>query len=126
MNNRILLVDDDLDIATSLKIGLGDHDFIVSIYNDPKIALSEFKEGLYDLLLTDIRMPGISGTELYEKMKRIDDKIKVCFITGFQEYYQELEKALPGLELHRCYILKPITISDLVEKIKTILEPDIS
>ena len=124
MNRKILLVDDDVDITTSFKIGLGDHDFIVSIYNDPKIALSEFKHGLYDLLLTDIRMPGMSGTELYEKMKRIDDKIKVCFITGFQEYYLELEKALPGLDLHRCYILKPITISDLVEKIKAILEPE--
>lgn len=122
MNKRVLLVDDDLDITTPFKIGLEGYNFTVSTYNDPKIALSEFKENMYDLLLTDIRMPGMSGTELYEKIKRIDNKIKVCFITGFQEYYPELEKALPGLDLHKCYILKPITISDLEEKIKTILE----
>jgi two-component SAPR family response regulator len=64
----------------------------------------------------------MSGLELYHKIKEIDNEIKVCFITGFQEYYPELEKALPRLDLHKCYILKPITISDLVEKIKAIME----
>lgn len=124
MKKRILIVDDDVDITTPFKFGLEGYDFRVSAYNDPKIALSEFKENLYDLLLTDIRMPGMSGIELYEKVKKIDDKIKACFITGFQEYYPELEKALPGLDLHKCYILKPVTIPDLVEKVKAILEPE--
>lgn len=122
MNKRILLVDDDVDITTSFNVGLLKYGFTVSVCNDPKIALSEFKENVYDLLLTDIRMPGMSGLELYEKVKKIDNKIKVCFITGFQEYYPELEKALPKLDLHKCYILKPVTISDLVEKINAILE----
>ena len=124
MNKRILLVDDDVDITTSFKIGLDGYSLTVSIYNDPKIALSEFKEDTYDLLLTDIRMPGMSGIELYQKVKKIDDKIKVCFITGFEEYYPELERTLPGLDLHKCYILKPITVSDLVEKIRSILNPE--
>ena len=119
-----MLVDDDLDITTSFKIGLVRYSFTVSIYNDPKTALSEFKEDTYDLLLSDIRMPGMSGIELYEKVKKIDDKIKVCFITGFQEYYLDLERALPGLNLHKCNTLKPVTIADLVEKIKAILDPE--
>jgi two-component SAPR family response regulator len=66
----------------------------------------------------------MSGLELYEKIKQIDDKIKVCFITAFDEYYGELSRAFPTLNLHKCYIRKPITISDLAEKINAILDQD--
>jgi two-component system, OmpR family, response regulator ChvI len=62
-----------------------------------------------------------NGLELYEKIKQVDDRIEVCFITAFDEYYGQLGKAFPKLDLQRCYLLKPITISDLVERIKTIL-----
>lgn len=51
MNKRILLVDDDVDITTSFQNRLHGYGFTLSIYNDPKAALSEFKEGLYDQLL---------------------------------------------------------------------------
>jgi len=118
---RILLVDDESDITLSLKLGLEQHGFRVSAYNDPVLALSEFKAGLYDLLIADVRMPGMSGLELYEKIRQIDDRIEVCFITAFDEYYGQLGKAFPKLDLQRCYMLKPITLSDLVERIKTIL-----
>ena len=118
---RILVVDDESDITTSFKLGLEQNGFRVSTYNDPALALSEFKAGLYHLLIADIRMPGMSGLELYEKIKQIDDRIEVCFITAFDEYYGQLGKAFPKLDLQRCYLLKPITISDLVERIKMIL-----
>jgi DNA-binding response OmpR family regulator len=119
---RILIVDDESDITTSFKFGLEQYGFMVSTYNDPVLALSEFKAGLYDLLLADIRMPGMSGLELYEKIKQIDPRIEVCFITAFDEYYGQLGKAFPKLDLQRCYLLKPITIANLVERIKTILD----
>src|SRR6266487_1990535 len=92
---RILLVD-----ASSFKIGLEQYGFKVTTYNDPVLALSEFKIALFDLLLVDIRMPGMTGLELYEKIKNIDHKIEVCFI------------------------LKPIAISELAKKINTILNVD--
>ena len=114
-------MDDESDITTSLKFGLEQHGFRVHTYNDSVSALSEFKAGLFDLLLADIRMPGMSGLELYEKIKQIDYRIEVCFITAFDEYYGQLGKAFPKLDLQRCYLLKPITISNLAERIKTIL-----
>jgi DNA-binding response OmpR family regulator len=121
LNKRILIVDDESDITLPLKLGLEKYGFRVSTYNESVSALSEFKADLYDLLIADIRMPGMSGLELYEKIKQIDDRIEVCFMTAFDEYYGQLGKAFPKLDLQRCYLLKPITISDLVERIKTIL-----
>ena len=69
-SRRILLVDDDVDISTSLKIGLEDNGFIVDAFNDPLLALSNFKPGIYDLLLFDIRMPQLGSFDLYDKRKK--------------------------------------------------------
>jgi DNA-binding response OmpR family regulator len=68
--SRILLVDDDVDITTSLKIGLEDNGFVVDTFNDPLLALSNFKPAIYDFLLFDIRMPQLGGFDLYDKIKK--------------------------------------------------------
>jgi two-component system response regulator ChvI len=52
-----LLVDDEHDIALAFKISLQDNGFAVDTFNDPQEALSNFKAGLYDLLLIDVKMP---------------------------------------------------------------------
>ena len=81
-NNRILLVDNAPDIALAFKIGLEDNGFVVDAFNDPQIASANFKDGLYDLLLLDIKMPKMTGFEFYQQMKEMDKKVKVCFITA--------------------------------------------
>lgn len=121
---RILLVDDEVDITSSFQIGLEQYGYKVTTYNDPVLALSEFKDALFDLLLVDIRMPGMTGLELCDKIKNIDHKIEVCFITAFEEYYAQLSTAFPNIDLEKCYILKPIGISELAKKINTILNVD--
>jgi PleD family two-component response regulator len=66
---KILLVDDEPDITSSLKIGLEDNGFAVETFNDAMLALSNFKTGMYDLVLLDVKMPQINGFELYEKIR---------------------------------------------------------
>jgi DNA-binding response OmpR family regulator len=88
-NNRILLVDNEPDIALAFKIGLEDNGFVVDAFNDPEIASANFKDGLYDLLLLDIKMPKMTGIEFYQRMKEIDKKVKLCFITASEIYYYE-------------------------------------
>jgi DNA-binding response OmpR family regulator len=116
-NKRILIVDDEKDITKTFKIGLEQQGFEVTTYNDPELALSQFKENWFDLLLLDIRMPKISGFELYRRLKKIDSKPKVCFITAFEVYYDEFKKVFPNLEV-KCFLRKPISISDLIEQVK--------
>jgi DNA-binding response OmpR family regulator len=75
---RILLIDDEEDVATTLKIILEEEEkFQVDVFNDSKLALSNFKAGKYDLLLLDIMMPKMNGFELCQQLQNIDDKVKV-------------------------------------------------
>jgi DNA-binding response OmpR family regulator len=90
--SRILLVDDEPDITILFKIALEDAGFIVHPYNDPLIALSEFKLGYYDLIIVDIKMPSMDGFTLYDELKKEDNKAKICFLTASEMYYEESRK----------------------------------
>jgi DNA-binding response OmpR family regulator len=111
---RILIVDDEPEIVQLFALALEDDGFIVDTYNDPLIALSKFKIDLYDLLLVDIRLPNMDGFELYGKIRNMDKRIKVCFISAYQVNYLALRDQYPGLEID-CVIPKPVKIEDLVK-----------
>jgi two-component system, OmpR family, response regulator ChvI len=115
--NRILIVDDDHDIALAFGKGLENNGFKVNTFTDPTSALSEFKAGIYDLLLLDVKMPKMNGFELFAEMVKIDDKVKVCFITAYEVYYQALREVFPTLNIE-CFIRKPIEIAALVDKVR--------
>ena len=122
MNNdkkkRILLVDDEHDITLTFRIVLEDNGFAVDTFNDPEEALSNFKAGLYDLLLIDVKMPKMNGFELYQEIEKIDDKAKICFITAFEVYYNSLRELFPTMKVD-CFIKKPVTTDELVQRIKS-------
>ena len=97
------------------------------MFNDPIEALSGFKSGLYDLALIDYKMPYMNGFELYREIRKIDDKVKVCFVTAFEVYYEELKNRFQPSSIAspkhreedvRCFLQKPIDIDELVKRIK--------
>ena len=111
---KILIVDDEPDITLTLGKGLEQGGYDVYVFNDPLVALSNFKPGTYDLLLLDIKMPNMTGFELYRKLKEIDSKVKVCFITAFETYYEKFRQEFFPLEEIKGFIRKPIQIEDLI------------
>jgi two-component system response regulator ChvI len=113
---RILLVDDDVDITHSFSLALQKDGFIVDTYNDPLIALRDFKADLYDLVLLDIKLPKMDGFELYDKIREIDRRVKVCFISGYQMNYLALREQ--GLQID-CFISKPVKMEDLLKRINS-------
>ena len=122
---RIFLVDDDYDHTITFKMGLELAKFQVDAYNDSAIALSKFKPDYYDLLLIDVKMPKIDGFELYEKIKEIDNKVMVWFITAYETYYRALKEASSTSKKEMIsvpVIEKPIEIDKLVKQIKTELD----
>ena len=118
-SGRILIVDDENDIARLFAVGLERNGFIVDVFNDPLSALSNYKAGLYDLLLLDIRMPNMNGFELYQKVKSIDYEAKVCFITAYEESLNDFKKLFPSLEQVDCFLRKPIEMQNLVKIVKS-------
>jgi DNA-binding response OmpR family regulator len=119
---KILLVDDEPDIIYSIKRLLEDNEFVVDSYTDPTLALSNFKPGLYDLLLLDIKMPNMNGLDLYQKMKEIDSNVKICFLTASELFYEEYRRldAYPSLD-KAYFVQKPFRSEELIRKINEIM-----
>jgi CheY-like chemotaxis protein len=119
---KILVVDDDREISNLYKLSLEHDGFIVYSFNDPLLALSNYKAGAYDLLLLDINMPQMNGFELYQKLRLVDDYTKICFISAFDEYETKFRELFPDLNEADCYIRKPIELESLTKKVKSRLQ----
>jgi two-component system, OmpR family, response regulator ChvI len=115
--SKILLVDDEPDITESFGLALEDSGFEVDKYNDPAVALAGFKPNVYGLLILDIKMPKMDGFELYDKIKKIDKKAKVFFISAFEVDRESLIKRSPGLNIEN-FLPKPIQIPELIKRVE--------
>jgi DNA-binding response OmpR family regulator len=100
---------------------LEDNGFKVDTFNDPLIALQNFTAGSYDLLLLDMLMPKMNGFELYQKIRMIDDKVKICFLTASGIDHDELKKraTIASInDIENCFISKPIENEELINRVK--------
>jgi DNA-binding NtrC family response regulator len=118
--HSILLVDDELDIVNSVKRWLKADGFNVHGFTNPMQALEYFQINYdkIDLVLSDIRMPGMNGYELVKKIKAIRPEIKVVFMTAL-EFTEDMSKILPSIKIDG-FMLKPGRIESLVNTIKSI------
>jgi two-component SAPR family response regulator len=93
---------------------------LIHTMTDPLVVLSNHRPNSYDLLLLDIKMPAMNGFELYDKMKRIDNKVKVCFISAYDVEYAALGEQFPSLErdgiIPNKIIRKPIEVSNSLQE----------
>jgi PleD family two-component response regulator len=121
-NKRVMLVEDEADIAMAFKMVLeSDSRLAVDSFTEPFAALNNFKSGLYDLIMIDIVLPNMNGFELYWRIKRLDDKVKICFITASELYYEEIRKeTIPKLDTSY-FIKKPISNEELIRRVKNML-----
>jgi DNA-binding response OmpR family regulator len=115
IDGKILIVDDEPDITESFGLALVDSGFEVDKYNDPAIALARFKPNVYGLLILDIEMPKTDGFELYDKIKKIDNKVKVFFISAFDIDLAAISKKYPDLKIEN-FLPKPIKITYLIKR----------
>jgi DNA-binding response OmpR family regulator len=110
--SKVMVCDDDPDVTTIIKDGLTKHGFYVDAFNDPEEALSKFAPGRYELVILDIRMPSMSGFEVFKSIRGKDTKVKVVFLTAFEIYIQEFRKLFPDSDVSM-FIRKPIHMKDL-------------
>jgi len=116
----LFIVDDEHDICLTLKNVLEDNGFVVHAFDDPLLALENFRKDLYDLLILDIKMEKMDGFQLYREIKKIDNKVKICFLTAGEMDYNQFGKELfPALD-ENCFIQKPIQNETLTKIINEI------
>lgn len=119
---KVFIADDEMWIVMGLKKLLeksGKPFSIVGEANNGVTALEEVEEKDPDVLFTDIRMPGLSGLELLEKLKAKGQELKVIFITG----YADFEYAQTALRLGAFdYLVKPIDQDKLEEVLDRLME----
>ena len=118
---RILIVDDEADVNLLFKIILEEsNQLMVHSYTDAVLALRNFRSGFYDLVILDIKMPKMDGFELYKEISRIDPKVKVCFLTASEKYYEAFRTDEINAILDENYFIrKPI---ENMEFMKTIMK----
>jgi CheY-like chemotaxis protein len=129
---RILIVNHEDDVNFALKLVLEEegtrevgsrNSFQVDSFNDPILALNNFEKGLYDLLLIAVVMPRLNGFELAKEIRKIDDKVKICFLIAGEIPSKIQFDTLYGQKegYHDKFIKLPIENNDLVEEIDRII-----
>jgi CheY-like chemotaxis protein len=120
---RILVVDDEPDINLVIKIMLErQKGFRVISFVDPDLALQSFTPGLYDLLLLDIKSPNMNGIDLYNKIRKIDENIKVCFMSANKYYYEEFRNQLTSsAETNPSFLQKPFRYEELLRSVNKMM-----
>jgi len=121
LSKVVLIVDDDPDMTSVFGLGLQDEGFEVYTFNDPLVALSQFRPNFYDLLLVDINMPKMNGIDLSRRLLELDSNVKICFITAGEANIEVLRELYPTRGIG-CFIKKPVTMDQLVRRVKAELE----
>lgn len=115
---HLMVVDDDDDILQVLRLGLTRYGHKVIGFSDPVVALEEMQlnSQAYMLLLTDIRMPRMSGLELAKKAKEIDSELKVLVMTAFELEAYDFSHNLPFIKVEDV-LKKPFLLSKICQVI---------
>jgi DNA-binding response OmpR family regulator len=103
-----------------LKAGLGKYGFNVETFNNANTALENFKPYHYDIILLDFKMPIMNGFELYKKIKELDPKISVCFLSADSSHYEEFTKLMPELDESQ-FMHKPLSLATLAKRLEKII-----
>lgn len=118
MAEKIILVDDDRNITTSVSMALEAEGFTVSIFNDGEAGLKGILEEKPNLAVLDVKMPRMDGLELLENIRKKDTNLPIIFLTSKDD---EIDQVL-GLRMGADdYITKPFSQRLLIERIRTLL-----
>ena len=117
---NILVVDDEEDILYTFTTLLNRQGYKVKAFSNSIEAFTHFTEKspyFYDLILMDIRMPGINGVQLYNKLRAINPYAKILLVSAL-DVVNELIESIPGINMKEI-IRKPIEPEDFILKIKS-------
>jgi two-component system, OmpR family, response regulator len=110
---RVMLVDDDEAVVEVIGIGLRKKGYRVDAFTGPPAALAAFVPHSYDVAILDVRMGPFDGLELYRRLKGLDPRLEVLFLTAYADVVKERPDGIRFLQ-------KPISLVDLVQALEDI------
>ncbi|MEO9320914.1 MAG: response regulator [Nitrososphaera sp.] len=115
----VMLVDDEVDALGVFSAGLKRDGFNVHAFSNPLIALEHFKYSPNEcqVLISDVRMPGLSGFQLARKVKEINPHVKVVLTSAFEVNKSEFETVLPDVPVD-AFLEKPVSLKQLAETVQ--------
>lgn len=119
-NALVMVVDDEEDILSVFSSLLGKKGYNVHAFSNPEIAFEHFRHSPKEcsLIISDVRMPKMSGFQLARKVKELNPKVKVILTSAFEINMAEFEKVLPDVQVDG-FLDKPVSLkklSGLLEK----------
>lgn len=116
---RILLIDDEPDFLDLMSKRLGRRGVDLAVAPDGEQGLAAAANDEFDVIILDVRMPGMDGIEVLRRLREIHIRAEVLLLTG----HASLEAARQGLELGAFdYLIKPVSINDLLFKLQDACE----
>lgn len=116
---KILITDDDLDLRELLTEAVSNWGYEVSVAEDGAEALKKLRMERFDIVITDLMMPGMDGLELLGRIKELDKDLLVIMVTG----YATIETAVKAIEMGAYdYIAKPFRLDELMVVLRNACE----
>jgi DNA-binding response OmpR family regulator len=119
----ILIVDDEPDILTTFKRSLELAGYSTYGFTNPSAALEHFRQNpkAYQIVITDVRMPGMSGFELAREIRNLDRDVKIIIMSAFEMNMSEVKKVLPSLKVDDI-VKKPVRLDKLTTIIQAVAQ----
>lgn len=111
---RILIVEDEFNLADVIRKSLEKEKYVIDISGDGEEALYNIRSNIYDLVILDVMLPGMDGFEILKKMREEDITSKVIMLTAKSTLDDKLEGLQNGAN---DYITKPFHIEELVARV---------
>ena len=118
MRKKILVIEDERDIADLIRLHLEDLNYLVNVARDGNTGLRKSSAGSWDLIILDLRLPGIDGLEICRRLRQRSEFVPILMLTSKSS---ELDRVV-GLEIGADdYVTKPFSVLELMARVKAIL-----
>ena len=115
---RILLIEDDEKVARAVSTGLQAENFAVDRAGDGLTGLDTARLGPYDLIILDLMLPGLNGTELLKRLRQVNSDVPVLILTARDAVSEKIANFEAGAD---DYLTKPFAFAELVVRVKALL-----